>query len=62
MPDAETEAAETEDDGEDRAAEAAEAMFENAGGEEAGADADGEVKEAREAKEEAAGGTGKATD
>ena len=67
-PGAETEAAEAEDDGEERATEApaAEAMFENAGGEESGegagadaetgADADGDVKE------EGAGGAGKATD
>ncbi len=70
-PGAETGATEDEDDGEDRAVEApaAEAMFENAGGEESGegdgadaetgADADGDVKEA---KEEGAGGAGKATD
>ena len=72
-PGAETETAEAEDDGGDRAAEAAEAVFENAAseeggeesGEEAGADAetggdaDGEVKEA---KEKGAGETGKATD
>ena len=65
-PGAETEAAEAEDDGRDRAAEA---MFEKTGGgeggEEAGADAatggdaDGDVKEA---KEEATGETGKASD
>ncbi|MCH7542129.1 MAG: 50S ribosomal protein L9 [Proteobacteria bacterium] len=58
-PGAETEAAEAEDDGEDRATEApaAEATFENAGGEtETGGEADGDVKE------EGAGGAGKATD
>ena len=58
-PGAETEAAEAEDDGEDRATEApaAEATFENAGGEtESGGEADGDVKE------EGAGGAGKATD
>lgn len=58
-PGAETEAAEAEDDGEDRATEApaAEATFENAGGEtETGGEADGDVKE------EDAGGAGKATD
>ena len=58
-PGAETEAAEAEDDGEDRATEApaAEATFENAGGEtDSGGEADGDVKE------EDAGGAGKATD
>ncbi len=58
-PGAETEAAEAEDDGEDRATEApaAEATFENAGGEtDSGGEADGDVKE------EGAGGAGKATD
>jgi len=68
-PGAETEAAEAEDDGRDRAAAAAEAMFEETGGEEGGeeagadaatgGDADGDVKEA---KEEATGETGKASD
>ena len=68
-PGAETEAAEAEDDGRDRAAAAAEAMFEKTGGEEGGeeagadaatgGDADGDVKEA---KEEATGETGKASD
>ncbi len=62
VPGAETEAAEAEDDGEDRAAEAAEAMFEKTGGEEAGADAETGGDADGEVKEEGASGTGKATD
>ncbi len=73
-PVTETEAAEDEDDGEDRAVEApaAEAMFENAGGEESGEGAGGEAETGGKAetggeadgdvKEEGAGGAGKTTD